>query len=486
MELFSPPMDPEMIKREVRERILMRGRAESVNPQAGLEPAPFRDFGVLQQSARAVRASHRLVGKMPPQPPTLRARIGALLVRLVQRTLFWYTPQLVQFHVAVTQAVEEQIEAFEALWRSLQQHRQEGKRLRERLQALEETSETTGESHRALRRELSQESLARQAGDSAASSELQRLRLALREFQESTGARFQEVAPLERLRQAEEWLRTERAARETLTSRVQSESDQRAGLGQRIEAAEGLLRDLRLEVLSQERRVSILLDKARVRLPEPLQPRFEDEFRGPREEIKERLRVYLPKLAENGLGSKAMPVLDLGCGRGEWLELLREEGLEAQGVDDSRATVARCLELDLKVYEADAIEYLRGLRANCMGAVTAFHLIEHLPFSDLIDLLDETVRVLKPGGLAIFETPNPANILVASERFYFDPTHRHPLPSPLLRMLAQGRGLGEVEILQLHPWPEAFRVEEDGSELVRRFNQFFYGPQDYAITGRKP
>src|SRR5262249_55487464 len=113
------------------------------------------------------------------------------------------------------------------------------------------------------------------------------------------------------------------------------------------------------------------------------------------------------------------------------------------------------------------------------------HIIEHLPFPSLLDLLDETVRVLKPGGVAIFETPNPANILVSTERFYLDPTHRHPLPSPLVKFLAQERGLCHVEVMPLHPWPDTVHVPAQDSAIAERFNQLFYGPQDYAIVGWK-
>jgi len=180
-----------------------------------------------------------------------------------------------------------------------------------------------------------------------------------------------------------------------------------------------------------------------------------------------------------------MPVLDLGCGRGEWIELLRDEGLEARGVDSNRAMIASCLERKLNVTEGDLLDSLRSLDSESIGVVTAFHVVEHLSFTDLTLLLGETRRVLKPGGLAVFETPNPSNVLVATERFYFDPTHRQPLPSPFMQFLVEERGLCRVTVHQLHPWPEAFRVPDDGSVLVERFNALFYGPQDYAIMGWK-
>jgi SAM-dependent methyltransferase len=120
-----------------------------------------------------------------------------------------------------------------------------------------------------------------------------------------------------------------------------------------------------------------------------------------------------------------------------------------------------------------------------MGLVTAFHLLEHLPMKQLIDVLDESVRVLKPGGLAIFETPNPDNLLVGANTFYQDLTHILPLPSSVLKFLAEARGLSRVQILPLHPYPDNCRIAGDERGLAQRVNELFYGPQDYGIIGRK-
>jgi SAM-dependent methyltransferase len=266
-------------------------------------------------------------------------------------------------------------------------------------------------------------------------------------------------------------------------------------------------RDARLvqqktQLILQDRRITILLEEARKRLPEPfsqeqlqvmaaeekrpleaLYVSFEDHFRGTREDIKERCKVYLPLIKEAGLGTDGMPILDLGCGRGEWLELLREEGLQARGLDINPILVEECRERGLAIVEGDIIAYLRTLPDASIGGVTGFHVIEHLPFEVLINLLDETVRALKPGGLAIFETPNPQNVLMGSCNFYFDPTHRNPLPSLTMQFLAEARGLCRVEILYLHP-PEISPVREN-TEVAQRFNEYFYGPMDYAIVGRR-
>ena len=269
------------------------------------------------------------------------------------------------------------------------------------------------------------------------------------------------------------------------------------------------LSQLKTQIGGQERRVSLLLEEARSRLPERLNREqlerfvaqdehhldalyeaFEERFRGTREEIKERLHVYLPLMQQLSLDTAALPMIDLGCGRGEWLEVLHEEGFVGHGIEQNRVFVEQCQQRGLTVREDDACAYLSRLPEASVSVVTGFHLIEHLPFERLLTLLDETVRVLKSGGVAIFETPNPQNVLVGSCSFYLDPTtHRNPLPSPAMEFLAQARGLSRVAIWNLHPRPQAEHVsvsENAGaSDLAQRFNDYLYGPQDYAVIGWK-
>lgn len=260
---------------------------------------------------------------------------------------------------------------------------------------------------------------------------------------------------------------------------------------------------LKANLSIQERRLTMLLEEARKRLPDPLDEQqlvtmaeeekhaldalylsLEDQFRGSREEIKERLRTYLPIIKEANLGTHEMPILDVGCGRGEWLELAKEEDLQAQGVDINRVLVDYCRDRGLEVIERDVISYLQTISDASLGAVTGFHIIEHLPFDVVVKLMDEIVRVLRPGGLAILETPNPENVLVGSHTFYLDPTHRNPLPSAVVKLIAEARGLCRVEVINLHPL-DPYKIEDAGLEITKRFNEYFYGPQDYAIIGRK-
>ena len=145
-----------------------------------------------------------------------------------------------------------------------------------------------------------------------------------------------------------------------------------------------------------------------------------------------------------------------------------------------------CKRLGLDVSLGDAFEKLGNIADASLAGLTAIHVIEHLPYAMLLRLLDEALRVLRPGGVAIFETPNPTNVMVGSCNFYIDPTHRNPVHPQTLRYLFEARGMLRVETIPLHPCAPGMRVPDDDSVLARRFNEYFYGPQDYAVLGYRP
>ena len=208
---------------------------------------------------------------------------------------------------------------------------------------------------------------------------------------------------------------------------------------------------------------------------------FENQFRGTPEHIKAGLKVYLPLLTDAGITSD---ILDLGCGRGEWLELLREEGLQARGVESNRAMIDNQCGQNLEIVQADAVAYLRGLPENSLRAITAFHFVEHVGLAELIDLLDEIKRVLKPGGLLVVETPNPKNLVVGACNFYSDPTHHKPLFPETLEFILNHRGFVRTQLQYLHP------VEgspfQDSSEASQALNSWLFSARDFAIVAWKP
>ncbi len=210
---------------------------------------------------------------------------------------------------------------------------------------------------------------------------------------------------------------------------------------------------------------------------------FEDTFRGDRSLIRERLQVYIPFLRESDLSQSGDEILDLGSGRGEWLELLRDERYQARGLDINQAMIQECRELGLAVVEGDALIYLKSLSDNTLGAVTGFHIVEHFPFESLIELMAEAYRVVRPNGLIIFETPNPRNVIVGSCTFYTDPTHKNPIPPEVLQFMINYSGFEKAQILLLNPSEEVPVLED--SAMADRFNELFYGSMDYAVIGIK-
>jgi 2-polyprenyl-3-methyl-5-hydroxy-6-metoxy-1,4-benzoquinol methylase len=286
-----------------------------------------------------------------------------------------------------------------------------------------------------------------------------------------------------------------------LHENVQAALTEQRNLAQR---AIGAAEETRAGLRDQERRLSLILGEVRsfiahgaaaepalariethqAELLDPLYVAFEDRFRGSRADIKQRQSVYLDMLRQAGAGVPARPIVDVGSGRGELVELLGENGMAARGVDMNASMVSLCVAAGLDCVRDDAIAYLGRAAPGSLGAVTGFHIIEHLPFEVMVALFDASLRALAPGGMVIFETPNPANLLVASRWFYLDPTHRNPLPGEMVAMIAEARGFVDVSVFPLHPMERRFEAQDQ--VLAGQLDDLFFGPQDYALIARKP
>ncbi|RXV58633.1 class I SAM-dependent methyltransferase [Roseovarius sp. A46] len=212
---------------------------------------------------------------------------------------------------------------------------------------------------------------------------------------------------------------------------------------------------------------------------------LENRFRGNHAVIANRLRVYQADVEAAVERTEGKPALDLACGRGEWLSLMRDFGIEATGVDINAVQIASAQANNLKALHKDAFEALAEAEDNSLSVISAHHFIEHISFRDLAWVTLEAQRILAPGGVLLFETPNPENIIVGATNFYIDPTHKHPLPWQLLEVLFDTAGFQNIETRRLHPGDnfEAMRSEPN---VHAEIAHLLFGPQDLAILGTKP
>ena len=207
---------------------------------------------------------------------------------------------------------------------------------------------------------------------------------------------------------------------------------------------------------------------------------FEDRYRGARETIAARLRAYLPFIEPLAALHQPARALDIGCGRGEWLEVAGAAGFEASGVDIDETMLAPCRERGLVVQRAEGLRTLRAMADASVAMVSAFHVVEHIAFDDVRALAAEALRVLQPGGLLILETPNPENLVVGATSFYRDPSHLRPLPPELLSFAVEHAGFARQLVLRLQ---EPAEVHRDITLGMRHL--FDAVSPDYAVVAQK-
>lgn len=219
---------------------------------------------------------------------------------------------------------------------------------------------------------------------------------------------------------------------------------------------------------------------------------FEDLYR--REEaVRQQQEIYLPLFAgqEN--------VLDIGCGKGEFLELLRDHGVAAYGLDLNEQMVRVGQEKGLRVVQGDALTHLTGLPDDSLGGLFGAHLVEHLAPRQLVELVRLAQAKLRPGAYLALETPNPLCLWALVNYFYLDMSHVKPVHPQALAFVLEMHGFRNVEVRYLHPVPEGVRLvplpESTGTAWepltglinanLQRLNDLLYGYADYAIVAQK-
>lgn len=214
---------------------------------------------------------------------------------------------------------------------------------------------------------------------------------------------------------------------------------------------------------------------------------FENQFRGSREHVKEVQRQYVSFF----VGRKN--VVELGSGRGEFLELLKENEIAATGVDISEQLVQMCRERELNAVCGDALSYIKSLQYT--DGIFASQLIEHIPFAHVIELCRLCYEKLEEGAYMILETPNPMSLAIFTHSFYIDPSHVKPVHPFTLKYIAEKAGFREVELFftDSSKFPvEIPALEVCGMEHIEEFNSSMkkvenalFGSQDYALIAKK-
>lgn len=213
--------------------------------------------------------------------------------------------------------------------------------------------------------------------------------------------------------------------------------------------------------------------------------KFEERHRGSRELIKKRLCVYMPFVAPLALHEPSAKVLDIGCGRGEWLELMQENGFSVYGVDLDDGMLQACLDKGLAVENKDALTALREQPDNSLAVVSAFHVVEHIDFDYLQQVVAEAHRALKPGGVIILETPNPENIYVASCSFYLDPTHIKPIPPQLLSFVVESAQFKPIKVLRVQESEQIAETLKKGKDELSLMRVIDGASPDYSVVAQK-
>jgi O-antigen chain-terminating methyltransferase len=204
--------------------------------------------------------------------------------------------------------------------------------------------------------------------------------------------------------------------------------------------------------------------------------KFADRFRGTEEYVRNGQRFYVPFF------EKCQKVLDIGCGRGEFLEVMRDARIAARGIDLDTASVEMCRAKGLEADVADLFVELSQQTGTPFDGIFAGQIVEHLPPEQLPRMVKLCAARLQPGGVLVIETPNPESLAIFATHFYIDPTHTKPIPPALLSFYYEEFGLGTVEVHRRFPAGESMPAVRSLREDVQ---DKFFGGLDYAVIGRK-
>jgi O-antigen chain-terminating methyltransferase len=469
------PSDPKAaelaaIVREIQARV----RARHPQGRAGELPEPLPDLLPILHARDAAEGKVAAIGSVNPRPAGLFNNIIQAVKRQIARGLAWFVRDQVEFNRAIVGSVDAVLDAMNESNRVILALAQEVAAARaDTVEIRDLHSEWSGWRHDWERRLVQAEiQLLRSVGELSAAYE-HKLRETAASYEKRSQSQEQSFRATAEEQQAAFRDEIARAAADwekrfwTDVERVRVEYE-------RVIHAE--LRTLRQRAVATQPSAAVPGQVARTASPAFDYTHFAERFRGTEEDIRERQRIYAP------LFGGRSSVLDIGCGRGEFLDLMREAGVAARGIDLDEQAVAYCAAKGHKAERADLFEYLEAQADGSLDGIFCAQVIEHLPPEQLPQMLRLCAVKLGRDGVIVLETPNPECLAIFATHFYIDPTHTRPVPPSLAAFYLEEFGFGRIEVRQLAPATESF---PELRELPTGVRERFFGGLDYAIIARR-
>jgi O-antigen chain-terminating methyltransferase len=452
----------------------IRQRVRGLHPN-GMAPGnvPLADLAPLYQARDAAEGKVASIGSVNPRPPGLVNNVAQSVKRLVARALHWHVREQVEFNRAVMGCVEATIEAMNESNRAVAMLAARITADGDPIQQLNDIRTHWSHWRVEWEKKLAANEIAFLRGISEQQGAFQHHVTALdanfREQMRAQHANFE--AALERASAAIQ--KRAAADMEELQKRFWADLD-------RVRLEYETIIHAELRAVRQKVSFSAPAGPVTLRAPTEFQDidwlKFAEKFRGSETAIKQRQQIYATRFQGHS------PVLDIGCGRGELLEVLRDSGIDASGIDLSEDSLALCRSKGLQVEAADLFTYLHDLPDASLGGAVCSQVVEHLPPTRLPELVRLAHSKLRSGALLAIETPNPECLAIFATHFYLDPTHRHPIPPALMSFYLEEAGFGRIEVERLNPATESL---PSVAELPERFRNEFFGALDYVVFARK-
>jgi O-antigen chain-terminating methyltransferase len=478
--------------REIQERVRSRYPQGADDP-----PIAFADLLPVVHARDAAEGKVAAIGRVNPRPGGLANNTIQRVKRLIARALDWHVRDQIDFNRAVVQCVQATLDALNENNRALASTLSWVKEQRQILTGQVETSRQIMTSQVETWRQIMEGKAEQLEGETRELRDIRQHWYTWREALEERTNRSEiyMLRTISELQASFQHRLTQTV--ELMDDKVKTQHADYLGALDRatLDIQQRLWKDLDYIRIEYEKLIYNELKTVRQRLmavasngPHELATRhsslansidwlrFAERFRGAEERVRAMQSLYTEKFAG------ARNVLDIGCGRGEFLEAAREAAIGARGIDLNEESVALCRSKGLEAEVADLFAYLPALADSSLGGVYCAQVIEHIAPERLPDMIRLLSAKVAAGGLVAFETPNPECLAIFASHFYIDPTHTRPVPSSLLAFYLEEAGFGHIEVRQLEPavesWPEL-------SELAQAFRERFFGGLDYALFARK-